>query len=313
MEKRLIGKSLVVLGILAFFVAFSYVFLNGLSITGQVVYSPDLTLGLFDDTYHNGSSILLSGDNVSGSYESDVFNATADASWNSISWDSSELGELPNNAQGSLMNENVLLMHLNEGSGTISDMSGEGNDATYTGTLYSQVGKLNTALGFDGSGDYVNIPDNDGLSFGDSSNDRAYSISAWFKADNFDSHSGLVGKWNAHVSKDEYLVYLNDQGQVRFIMRDSSNHKDISVVSDVLKADIWYNFIAVYDGSSDANGMKLYINGAENYSIDKNEASYVAMENSDRNPMIGFFKGGDGSMYYLDGLIDEVAIGVCLL
>ena len=80
--------------------------------------------------------------------------------------------ELPNNKEvesgdyGANMTGNVLLMHLNEdgtNGTTIVDYSGEENN----GTLYlnsstqnaTASGKFNTALQFNGTDDYVKVPD----------------------------------------------------------------------------------------------------------------------------------------------------------
>jgi len=62
--------------------------------TGYAVFE-DLVEGDFDNgTYvnliYNGSAVVLSGDNLTGSYTSQVFDAGSDASWNNLSWVSGE-------------------------------------------------------------------------------------------------------------------------------------------------------------------------------------------------------------------------------
>ncbi len=68
--------------------------------------------------------------------------------------------ELPGNQNDNTaaedMTGNVLLMHLNEASGTILDTSGEGNDGTTGGgVVYGVTGRFNSALHFDGTDDVV--------------------------------------------------------------------------------------------------------------------------------------------------------------
>ncbi len=131
----------------------------------------DFDSGTYNNTTYNGSAIVLSGNNISGTYTSQVFDAGS-ASWNNISWTNNNLGELSNNTK-----DNALLLHMNEQSGTIVDYSGKGNDGTYNGALYSQSGKLNTAIGFDGFDDYIIRAYDGDFNFGTGS----FSIIGWFK------------------------------------------------------------------------------------------------------------------------------------
>jgi len=122
----------------------------------------------------------------SGNFISRVMDVGCTAAWNSISWTPQRplYKELLNNKgiesgypEGNAnMTGNVLLMHMNEASGTIVDYSGEGNNGTNSGALYSQTGKFNTALSFDGVDDYVEVPDNSSLDITDK-----ITVEAWMK------------------------------------------------------------------------------------------------------------------------------------
>src|SRR3989338_6080601 len=46
----------------------------------------DFNLGTYVNTTHNGSVVVLSGSNTTGTYTSQIFDATSDASWTNISW-----------------------------------------------------------------------------------------------------------------------------------------------------------------------------------------------------------------------------------
>jgi len=86
-DKRVL---VIVMGLFVFGV-FVYSLVNvGLSFTGFAVFDDsgesDFDLGVYDNTFFNGSGVVLSGDNLSGSYVSRVFDAGADASWNNMSW-----------------------------------------------------------------------------------------------------------------------------------------------------------------------------------------------------------------------------------
>ena len=59
----------------------------GLNFTGFVVLGNvglDFDDGVYNNTFYNGSGVVLVGENLSGSYVSEIFDAGANASWNSL-------------------------------------------------------------------------------------------------------------------------------------------------------------------------------------------------------------------------------------
>ncbi|MBU0760113.1 MAG: hypothetical protein KJ600_01025 [Nanoarchaeota archaeon] len=83
-----IALAVVVVGILA------VGFFKGFSLTGMVIFEtgdePGFDEGTYSNTSFNGSAVVLDGENLSGVYLSKVFDATADAVWNNLSWAGSE-------------------------------------------------------------------------------------------------------------------------------------------------------------------------------------------------------------------------------
>lgn len=142
--------------------------------------------GTYNWTFYNatGGYAQLNASNTSGNYTSKIFNAGSLAHWNNISWTQETLYglELPNNQQvetglgGANMTGNVLLMHMNESSGNIIDYSGNGNNGTYNGALYNQTGKLNNAIGFNGSNVYINVADSSSINITGN-----LTVTAWIK------------------------------------------------------------------------------------------------------------------------------------
>ncbi|MCH7535334.1 MAG: LamG domain-containing protein, partial [Bacteroidetes bacterium] len=200
-----IFSLLLIVGVLLImqFVGFS-------GITGFIVFNQqsedDFTNGTYVNTEYNGSSIILSGANVSGNYTSQIFDAGSAALWNNISWarGGKYQQELPD-SQGSEsglggidMSGNVLLMHMNEISGTIGDSSGNANDGTQNGGVaYGAAGKFSTALGFDGVDDYVTRAYDSDFDFGTG----GFSVGGWFKHDSIASPSS--GGVSVRVSADD--------------------------------------------------------------------------------------------------------------
>ncbi|MFQ5531737.1 MAG: hypothetical protein ACE5ES_03935, partial [Candidatus Nanoarchaeia archaeon] len=141
-------------------IGFIFLFLFLIAFTYAAVFQ-DLTQGDFDNgtyinTLHNGSAVVLSGENLTGNFTSQIFDSTGLSSWDNISWGQggSYSIELSNNGQGSLMEGNVLLSHMNN---NFSDVSGLSNDLTALGdAAFSTSARLGSHAGsFDGIGDYV--------------------------------------------------------------------------------------------------------------------------------------------------------------
>ena len=108
--------------------------------------------------------------NRTGTYLSKIFDAATSVTWNSFSWllkapygkelpspfTVTESGYPTGNAS---MASNVLLMHMNETSGTINDVSGNANNGTLFGTMtYASAGAFGNAFAFNGgANNYIRI------------------------------------------------------------------------------------------------------------------------------------------------------------
>lgn len=171
-----------------------------------------------------------------------------------------------------------------EGSGTVvSDVTSNNND----GTVYNATwvkGKVGLALHFDGSGDYVEIPDSSSLDISDQ-----MTIAAWVKPDSIcDNNNPLVQK------DDSYgLKIISSRQAMGFIWSGFEPHKS----STLLSTDVWYYLVAVFN-----NGVhEIYVNGVlENQSIDPVTSIPIST-----NPVY-FAKGAFGCDFA--GTIDQVRI-----
>lgn len=187
----------------------------------------------------------------------------------------------------------------NTGS-TTYDSSGNGytndalNGATYT------TGKYSYALNFDGTNDYVTIPDTSsaGIDVGDTTS--SYSVSAWFKTStNFSASATLVAKDNGS-GVYPYALQINSSEQPCLVMNDGSTRTlcGSSNVSD----GSWHLMTAVRDVSADT--LTLYIDGQRvNYMTDPTTAT---MQNNDKTSI-----GCSGTSYSANdytGQIDDVQI-----
>lgn len=104
-----------------------------------------------------------------GTFTSRIFDSgDLTATWENLSWlpNAPYKKELPNGGgtesaypEGNAsMTGNRLLLHANEGSGTLADSSGNGNDGTSSGGLtYGATGIYHSAISFDGVDDLVTV------------------------------------------------------------------------------------------------------------------------------------------------------------
>ena len=135
--------------------------------------SGSFSAGTFSNTqWNSGTGVvdLTSGGLTAqtGTYTSAVKDAGASQTWTTLNWVPSAPynKELPNNraaeagyfAGNASMAGNMLLMHMNDASGIITDSSGTGSVGSPTAITYGQAGKLKTALSFNGATSNVQSP-----------------------------------------------------------------------------------------------------------------------------------------------------------
>ena len=217
--------------------------------------------GTYSDTRWDGTNswveLTAAGQsNGSGIYTSSSKNAGVSALWDTFSWTPQRplYKELPDNKgietaynEGNVdMTGNVLLMHMNEAGGVIADYSGEGNDGTtHGGVTYEAEGKFNTAIGFDGTDDYIiknpvsNFPTTE------------ITIEFWMKSSDT-TKNGTPISYASSASHNDFLIYN---------YRSFSIYRGGSSVNTGASAnDGKWHYIAVTWRGSDGS-TKLYKDG----------------------------------------------------
>ncbi len=259
-----------------------------------LLYIGDFNQGIFQNTFFNGSVLKLNAGNLSGYYTSPIFDAGNISNWTSISWNVTEMGELPNYRQGNLMNGNVLLYHLNEPSGNITDYSGSNN----TGTCFNSTcpysisnGKLNQAYAFDGIDDYFL----ENATYGSN-----YTLSVWVKPfdlvniENFGRT--IIASSPSGTSGYGFWFLINGNRFRVYSYAVNSNSYTLSNFSNI-SANNWYNLVV----SASKNGdSKIYVNGIFDKSfISGNQTFYNYLTIGDLRP---------NRKISFNGTIDELSI-----
>jgi len=189
---------------------------------------------------------------------------------------------------------------LNELSGKVNDSSDYGNNGTVTGATHGVKGKIGKALSFDGSGDYVEIPNADQLNLSN------FTIGIWFNATGSDWYEGLISKMNYTSTTTYYGYSLNMyQGKNRFGVADGgvtnspNDYKNTDFTSNN-RDNTWHFAVGVKNGTK----LILYIDGEV-----KKTATSAYLINTDESLMIGrYYSNTVVANDYFTGIIDEVSI-----
>lgn len=266
----------------------------------------DFDQGVYSSTTWNMSRVELTSVGRTegfGIYTSSIKDARREAAWNTISWGEPipYKEELPNNKgtdSGADMDGNVLLLHLNELSGVITDYSGYGNNGTCEGGVtYGVPGRYNTALRFDGANDSVRIADSESLNISGS-----ITLEAWINPastiDSSNSNIRVIDKQRAYYFLFDYPTA---DGRLKFVLRIGGNYIYLFSTTSTWTQGQWYHIVGTYDGSY----MRLYVNGA----LENSQPQTGNIANTPVDLFLGVraVKSVPTDMYF-DGTIDEVAI-----
>ncbi len=162
------------------------------------------------------------------------------------------------------------------------------------------------SFNFDGVGDYIDCGDSDDFSFGDGSRDFPFSISAWIKMDDV-TNSSILSKTNISPSHYEYSAHFNSE-QIYFGVYSQNSNADYLFVNYATNLTsyegIWIHLAFTYDGSSNINGLKIYLNGQRVDDTQFTSGTYVSMNNTTAPLKIG----RSFNNRFLNGFMDEVSI-----
>jgi len=157
------------------------------------------------------------------------------------------------------------------------------------------------AVDFDGTNDYMSIPDADIFSLGNGSGtDNAFSISGWFNADSI----GTFFVVTKDVNGGREWVFRTISSQLSFFAFGTGGGYIGRQYTTALSTGQWYHAVVTYDGSKASSGIKLYLNGSRVDNADYGAGTYTAAANTTTIVRAGSSER-DG---FSNGKLDEVAI-----
>lgn len=175
------------------------------------------------------------------------------------------------------------------------------------------TGINNSAFDFENNGTlrYVQVPDNDLLSFTDGTNDVPFTINMWTYFHSFSSNSNwLISRRDDSAGPDiEFqLVYSAVQSAIIFnkFSQSSSSNRVATVSSIVPSLNTWEMWTLTSDGSK--FGEKIYRNGLDVTASSSETGTYVKMNNTNSTSVIANASYAITSDRKHRGMIDELSI-----
>ena len=183
---------------------------------------------------------------------------------------------------------------FDEGEGTIAYDSAGNNNGTIFGATWI-TGKLDGALSFDGSNDYVDMADTVQNFL-----ETSYTVSAWIKT-NTVSSDNAISAYRHSVEVYPLIFQLNQNNEdIYFSVRDNSLNIAQAVYPDAITTNTWYHVAGVRED----NTVNVYVNGIGGIA----DLETIGAINSN-NLKIGALQfGGNPPLNYFDGIIDDVKI-----
>ena len=163
---------------------------------------------------------------------------------------------------------------------------------------------------FDGTNDRINLGDSDSFSFGNGSTDSPFSLSAWINMTDATKFRILNKAAGVQASSlKEYLFSLGSDDKIIFYLyqdnisttRIGKKYNGAALTS---YEGQWIHLAGTYDGSSDVDGIKIYLNGIRVDDLDAITGTYTAMQNTTSNLGLGVLGGSN----YANGKIASTQI-----
>ena len=182
---------------------------------------------------------------------------------------------------------------FNEGAGsTTVDSSGNGNHGTLSGATWTTQGKFGNAVSFNGTNNFVTVPDAATLDLG-----ATGTVEAWVKLAAVNRWNGVIAKGNANSDDAQnYAIEIDDTNHVRCGLGNGSSFR-VLVSTATLAVNQFYHLACTWDGTT----LSVYINGALNTST----AQALTPAGNTAPLSIGQF-GGNSDRF--SGVIDEVRL-----
>lgn len=211
--------------------------------------------------------------------------------------DTLELGYPTTDQNGSNL---LAYLSLDESSGTLVDVTGNGNDGGVNGGLFDQTGILNTtSVSLDGGNDYIDIS----RAHRDF---QTFSASGWFYVDQFQGYnfgSCFFGFDSPDFGNDSEWAYNSNNNVWRCSIRsntDTEGGNQVEIPDSNVPTGEWIHVVFSLD--IPGSNFEVFVNGVSSGSVSISTVTEFDTSN--------FYIGHDSAVYgegdFLDARVDEV-------
>jgi len=179
----------------------------------------------------------------------------------------------------------VLDMSTNSNNGTMVNMTETDVVYQYPRTAFDLANGNEGSFKFDGSAQYVNVPNSSDLTFTNGSGtDSPFTVAFWINSDDI--------AYNSVITKSTEFAILANSSSQYYLKLFSGRSNTLSVRTDTSYTAGKWQFIAMtYDGNGAVGGVGsivVYLDGDEGSSTDEGSAgTYAGMNNSGTPIQIG--------------------------
>jgi len=220
----------------------------------------------------------------------DVYKAEAGGDWPALPSDANFANvSLLINADG-----------LSDGSTAFVDESNNNHTITANGNAQADTTVFKYGGGsmqFDGTGDYLSLPDSDNWNFGSSD----FTIEAWLYPVSYTGNTANVmspvSQWTN--GNRAWVIYVLDTSIKLFITTDSNTQQEIAATSSSINLNQWSHVAVVRESST----VTIYVNGV---GLGTGSIGTSTIYNSTFNLNIGTTGNGDYGNW--NGYIDDLRI-----
>jgi hypothetical protein len=182
---------------------------------------------------------------------------------------------------------------LHEDSGDANDLSGESNDGTVSGAVQGVAGRSGlTGYSFDGTDDYVDIPDNIGVFSGS----EDFTIALWIRP------KDLTTDYVRHIhfqGEGKVEIYNSaTNGEVTYAVEQDGAGSSRATTASV-STNEWTHLVGTFSSGST---MELYKDASL---VDFLSHSITSTTQNNTSSRIGSF---DGTSYWFDGSIADARV-----
>jgi hypothetical protein len=182
---------------------------------------------------------------------------------------------------------------FDEGTGTVvSDASGNSQNGTISGSAWASSGKYGSALSFNGTNNWVSIPDSDLLDLS-----TGLTVEAWVNP------AATPTSWKTIIMKEApgfyvYALYISPSSHPAIYIVINGQEQGFEVASTTMPINMWSHLAGTFDGAM----LRLYVNGIQ---VGSQAVSATIPATT------GVLRIGGNSIWgkeYFNGTIDDVRI-----